>query len=98
MVLITLYSLSFFLPAIIGAFGHSVLTSNLLSVPIYFTAAVFTVAVSLSSDRRKERYLHCVVPAAVACVGFIVMATQIDSDHGLFKFILLLILVSVCQI
>jgi sugar phosphate permease len=60
-ILITLYSLSFFLPAIIGQFGYSVLKSNLLSVPIYAFAGVVTIFVSMSSDRRNERFLHCAV-------------------------------------
>lgn len=93
-ILITLYSLSFFLPAIIGQFGYSVLTSNLLSVPIYAVAALFTVYISLSSDRRNERFLHCAIPSACACVCFVAMAGVIDSDRRALKYVLLMALVA----
>ena len=87
------HSLSFVTAA---QFGHSVLASNLLSVPIYFVAALVTVTVSYLSDRSKERFVHCAVPGALGCIFFAAMACVIDTDDRNLKFFLLMALVAVC--
>jgi hypothetical protein len=89
--------LIFFLSFVAAAqFGHSVLASNLLSVPIYFVAALVTATVSYLSDRSKERFVHCAVPGALGCIFFAAMACVIDTDDRNLKFFLLMALVAVC--
>ncbi len=94
LVLNVLYSLSFFLPAIIGTLGYSVLMSNLVSAPIYFIAALFTVYISWSSDQKRERYWHCIIPATIAGIFFILFAQSLDTNNAAFKVITLTVLVS----
>jgi sugar phosphate permease len=89
-----LYSISFFLPAIIGEFGYSPLTSNALTVPVYLVAGIITVAVAWSSERRKERYFHMIVPSCFAFVFFIVFASVLSGSNTTLKLFILIALVS----
>ncbi|OQD77791.1 hypothetical protein PENDEC_c002G03350 [Penicillium decumbens] len=50
-----LYGISLFLPSIIKDLGYKSSTAQLLTVPIYITAAVVAVCAAWFSDRRKQR-------------------------------------------
>ena len=94
LVLNALYSLSFFLPAIIGQLNYSVFTANLVSAPVYLCAALVTIYVSWSSDRRRERFFHCIVPGTVAGVFFFLFAWAVTSSNTGLQLFTLIILVA----
>jgi sugar phosphate permease len=68
-----LYAFSLFLPTIINALGYSGTTANLLSVPPYACAAVFTVVVGAIADRTQKRGLINVFVSLLGITGFIML-------------------------
>jgi len=80
--LLPIYSLSFFLPTIIGEFGVSHLTSNLLSAIPYSVATVFMIANSIHSDRKAERMWHLVMANVLGAVGCVLLICTQGSGAG----------------
>lgn len=70
-----LYGISIFLPTIINELGYKAVYAQLLTIPIYFTAAVMTVVVCFFSDRAakagKERSPYIFWPMCAILAGFI---------------------------
>jgi len=77
---IILYSISFFLPAIIRQFGFSDVISNLLSVPVYIISAVATVVNGFNSDRTSERFLHVLVPNIIGLIAWCILSYGLTTD------------------
>ncbi|KAF9886417.1 hypothetical protein FE257_011449 [Aspergillus nanangensis] len=67
-----LYGVSFFLPSIIKALGYTSSTAQLLTVPIYITAAVVAVASAWVSDRRRQRSPFILFFMSMIAIGFII--------------------------
>lgn len=65
-----LYAFSLFLPTIVSALGYSGTTANLLSVPPYACAAIFTVIIGFIADRTQQRGLCNVFVSILGMVGF----------------------------
>lgn len=65
-----LYAFSLFLPTIINALGYSGTTANLLSVPPYACAAVFTIVIGYIADRTQKRGLINVFVSLLGIAGF----------------------------
>lgn len=61
-----LYVCSFYMPKIIELIGFSTLNSNLLSVPVFASAAVGVILNARHSDKRGERVFHTVLPVMVS--------------------------------
>jgi len=70
-----LYAFSLFLPSIINGLGWNttVVRSQLMSVPPYAVAAVFTVYIGWLADRTRARGLCNIVVSLVGVVGFVMM-------------------------
>ncbi|KAH8811087.1 major facilitator superfamily domain-containing protein [Xylogone sp. PMI_703] len=70
-----LYGISLFLPTIINELGYTAVIAQLLTIPIYITAAVLTVVVCYFSDKAvksgKDRYPYIFWPTVAILVGFI---------------------------
>jgi MFS family permease len=76
-----LYGISLFLPTIISELGFVSSTAQLLTVPIYITAAVLTVVIAYFSDRSKVgRAPYIFVPMCAILIGFIIAIA--GSAHG----------------
>lgn len=71
---IPLAALNFFLPDIVTQLGFNTLTANLVTGPIYLIAALTTILISKSSDKRMERPFHIVLPCLLSMTGFIGLA------------------------
>ncbi|KAJ5674075.1 Major facilitator superfamily domain general substrate transporter [Penicillium macrosclerotiorum] len=67
-----LYGISFFLPSIIKDLGYTSSTAQLLTVPIYITAAVVAVVAAWFSDRQKQRSPFILFFMAMIAIGFII--------------------------
>ncbi|KAB8227124.1 putative MFS nicotinic acid transporter Tna1 [Aspergillus alliaceus] len=68
-----LYGISFFLPSIIKDLGYTSSTAQLLTVPIYITAAVVAVVAAWLSDRRKQRSPFILFFMGLIAIGFIIV-------------------------
>ncbi|KAK2000711.1 major facilitator superfamily transporter [Colletotrichum falcatum] len=70
-----------FFPAIVqGLRLGSQTTTLLLTAPPYLLAAAISILLCVSSDRRADRGLHVIGPAAVAIAGFVVTAAT--TNHA----------------
>ena len=67
-----LYGTSLFLPSIINELGYESSTAQLLTVPIYITAAVLAVVVAWFSDRSGQRSPYIFSLMCVIATGFII--------------------------
>ncbi|KAE8356195.1 major facilitator superfamily domain-containing protein [Aspergillus coremiiformis] len=68
-----LYGISFFLPSIIKDLGYTSSTAQLLTVPIYITAAVVAVIAAWHSDRRKQRSPSILFFMGLIAIGFVIV-------------------------
>lgn len=68
-----LYGISFFLPSIIKDLGYTSSTAQLLTVPIYITAAVVAVVGAWLSDRRQQRSPFILFFMSLIAFGFIIV-------------------------
>ncbi|KAJ5989192.1 Major facilitator superfamily domain general substrate transporter [Penicillium waksmanii] len=82
-----LYGISLFLPSIIKDLGYTSSTAQLLTVPIYITAAVVAVLAAWFSDRRKQRSPFILFFMAMIAIGFIIcLASSGRSVPGVVYF------------
>ncbi|KAK5653413.1 hypothetical protein OQA88_8898 [Cercophora sp. LCS_1] len=65
-----LYGISLFLPTIVRSLGYSSSTAQLMTVPIYITAAILAVIVAYFSDRVGRRSPFIIAPLLIMVVGF----------------------------
>jgi MFS family permease len=65
-----LYGISLFLPTIIAGLGYVSSTAQLLTVPIYITAAILAVVVAYLSDRVGKRSPFVIFFLCTMIVGF----------------------------
>ena len=74
-----LYMVALFLPSIINELGYTSSTAQLLTVPIYITAAILAVIVAWFSDRNGQRspILGCMT---AIIIGFVICIAP--SAHG----------------
>ncbi|KAH0159340.1 major facilitator superfamily transporter, partial [Aureobasidium melanogenum] len=63
-----------FIPTLVKTFGYNKINSLLLVAPPYVFAAFCAMGISISSDRRQERYAHLVIPLAFGMIGYIIAA------------------------
>jgi len=66
-----LYGISLFLPTIIKGLGYTSSTAQLLTVPIYITAAGLAILVAYISDKYGKRSPFILVCLCIMAVGFI---------------------------
>jgi MFS family permease len=77
---IPLYAMSLFIPSIVLQFKYSIVTTQIMTAPAFAAATVTTIICAMSSDRFRERGLHCFVPSVVGCIGFIMLIVTKDSS------------------
>ena len=79
-----LYGISLFLPTIIKQLGYTSTTAQLLTIPIYCTAAVLAIIVCWCSDkaakRGASRWPYVFFPMLAILIGFIMAIS--GSAHG----------------
>jgi cyanate permease len=74
-----IYSFSLFLPTIIKNLGYTANNAQLMSVPPYVCACVFTISASWFADRVRQRGVFLLGFQLVAIVG---LALLITSDRA----------------
>ncbi|KAJ0387587.1 hypothetical protein COL922a_001961 [Colletotrichum nupharicola] len=79
------HGLTSFFPTIVQGFKLGSNTIALvLTAPPYLLAAVVSIGLAMSSDRRGERGLHIVAPLCVAMIGYIITASTVNSPVRYF--------------
>lgn len=92
-----LYGTSLFLPSIVKELGYTSSTAQLLTVPIYITAAVLAVAVAYASDRNGQRSPYILGCMCAIVVGFI-MCIAASARGGMPGVVYAGIFIAVCGI
>jgi len=72
-VIVPAYSVALFTPTIIQGLGHSPITTQLLSVPIYACAFVVSMIVAFASDYFKHRFAFIVGGLVVSISGLVIL-------------------------
>ncbi|KAH9901492.1 major facilitator protein [Cubamyces lactineus] len=78
-ILVPSYSCTYFAPTIIQTFGHSTITTQLLSVPPALCASITTMAVAVASDRAGRRFAFLLPGALFALAAFVVLLVVHDA-------------------
>ncbi|KAF2202887.1 MFS transporter [Delitschia confertaspora ATCC 74209] len=68
-----LYTLSLFLPTIIKDMGYTAAQSQLLSIPPYAVATIFTVVWAVASERSGRRAPFIIATSSLAIIGYIIL-------------------------
>jgi len=74
--LIAGYSIVLFLPTIIHSLGYSAANAQLLSIPPYVVACIFTILTGYISDKLNLRGPFLVGGAIVAIIGYTILITE----------------------
>ncbi|KAI0382634.1 high-affinity nicotinic acid transporter [Hypomontagnella monticulosa] len=72
------YSFSLFLPTIIRNMGYSANNAQLMSVPPYVFACIFTLGASALADRYRQRGVFLLGFQSVAVLGLVLLAVSAD--------------------
>jgi len=72
-----LYGISFFLPTIIRDLGYTASTAQLLTIPIYVTAAGVAIVSAYYSDRHGQRSPFILFFMGMIAVGFVVVLASV---------------------
>ncbi|KAI4676601.1 hypothetical protein J4E81_011111 [Alternaria sp. BMP 2799] len=73
-----LYTLSLFLPTIIRDMGYTSAQSQLLTIPPYAVATLFTIFWAILSERYARRALFILATSTVAIIGYIILLANTD--------------------
>jgi MFS family permease len=68
-----LYSISVFMPSIVKGLGYTNETAQLMTVPVYVVACVFTVVGGLAGDLHKQRGVYMIGFCLSAMLGFLLL-------------------------
>lgn len=71
-----LYSISLFLPTIIKNMGYTNEKSQLMTVPVYVVACVFTITAGFLADKMRQRGIFMLTFEIVAIIGFAMLASS----------------------
>ncbi|KAI0636651.1 major facilitator protein [Trametes polyzona] len=75
------YSYTYFSPTIVQTFGHSVIRTQLLSVPPWACTFVVTMLVAALSDYTRRRFVFIALGLAVALVGYVILLVVHDNNR-----------------
>jgi predicted MFS family arabinose efflux permease len=75
-----IYSFALFLPTIIKNMGYTANNAQLMSVPPYVCACLFTIAASYVADRYRKRGVFLLGFQLVAILGFALLVSTSRSD------------------
>lgn len=71
-----LYSISLFLPTIVRGLGYTAEKSQLMTVPPYVVACVFTIGAGYLADKMKQRGIFMAIFECSAIIGFAMLAAS----------------------
>ncbi|KAI0372984.1 major facilitator protein [Pilatotrama ljubarskyi] len=74
------YSYTYFAPTIVQTFGHSVIRTQLLSVPPWACTFVFTMIIATISDYTRRRFVFLILCASIGVAGMIILLVVHDNS------------------
>ncbi|KAI0362467.1 major facilitator protein [Trametes cingulata] len=74
------YSYTYFAPTIVQTFGHSVIQTQLLSVPPWACTFVFTMIIATVSDYTRRRFVFLMLCASIGVAGLIILLVVHDNS------------------
>ncbi|RFU25196.1 hypothetical protein B7463_g11143, partial [Scytalidium lignicola] len=77
-----LYTLSLFLPTIISELGYTAAQAQLLTVPPYAVATVFTIVVAVFAEKTKKRSPFLLASTSFAIIGYIILLAAPSHKPG----------------
>ncbi|VUC35335.1 unnamed protein product [Clonostachys rosea] len=80
------FGLSSFLPLIIKSFGYDTVTTQLLTIPVFFWASCAYIVVSWMSDRWQRRAFFMIPACFVTAIGYAVNLGVPTSQRGALYF------------
>ncbi len=80
-----LYTISLFMPTIISDLGYTAANAQLLTVPPYFLAFIFTMTIAHISFVVNRRLVFIIGCAGLAIVGYIVQITSPTVAGGTWR-------------
>lgn len=80
------FGLSSFLPLIIKSFGYGTVTTQLLTIPVFFWASCAYIVVSWMSDRWQQRALFMMPACLVTAIGYAVNLGVTVGQRGALYF------------
>ena len=80
------FGLSSFLPLIIKSFGYGTVTTQLLTIPVFFWASCAYIAISWMSDRYRRRAFFMMPACLVTAVGYAVNLGVPAGQRGVLYF------------
>lgn len=81
----TLYALTTFMPKIIAGLGFTTtVQAQLLTVPVYFVAAVSYIILGRLSDRFKVRSTYLLVALSMCLIGYIILIAASNAGVRFF--------------
>ncbi|KAF9180833.1 hypothetical protein BGZ51_005876 [Haplosporangium sp. Z 767] len=78
---VPMYSLALFMPSIVSEFNLNPFTTQLMTVPAYAIACIFTLLNAYSSDRLQERGFHFAASTATSSIGYILLI--VTKENGI---------------
>jgi MFS family permease len=79
------FGLSSFLPLIIKSFGYDTVTTQLLTIPVFFWASCAYIVVSWMSDRWQQRAFFMMPACLVTAIGYAVnLGVSADQRGALY--------------
>jgi len=79
-----LYAFSLFLPSIINQLGFTATPANLLTVPVYVLACIFTCGVGFLADRHGNRGYFTIGFFCIAAAGYIILIVSRSAALSYF--------------
>ncbi|KAM5350453.1 hypothetical protein ACJ41O_006958 [Fusarium nematophilum] len=70
-----LYSISIFLPTIVKGLDYTNEKAQLMTVPPYVVACIFTIGGGFAADKHGQRGIYMIFFCIIAIIGFIILAT-----------------------
>ncbi|KAK3179950.1 hypothetical protein K4F52_008693 [Lecanicillium sp. MT-2017a] len=80
------FGLSSFLPLIIKSFGYDTVTTQLLTIPVFFWASFAYIVVSWMSDRWQRRAFFMMPACLVTAIGYAVNLGIPMNEKGILYF------------
>jgi cyanate permease len=79
-----LYAFSLFLPSIISQLGYRSTPANLLTVPVYVCACIFTCTVGVLADRYNSRGWANIICMCIGGAGYIILIASRSAALSYF--------------
>ena len=73
--LVSAYGYAYFAPTIIKGYKYSAVKTQLISVPPWAAAFVFSNVIAYLSDKTRHRWFFCVFPLVAAVCGYAMLLT-----------------------